>query len=348
MKKFKRHRDYGFFDQDIRLSKLSKLGDPLVKLDEHVDFELFRSILEDKLTRVPKGKGGRLPYDYVLLFKVLILQRYYNLSDDQIEYQLNDRMSFMRFLNLTIADDIPDSKTIWNFREQLIDLGIILDLFSLFNSKLESLGLIAHQGRIVDASFVEVPKQRNSRDENQQIKEGEVPESFNEKPAKRAQKDTDARWTKKNNVSYYGYKNHVKVDATSKVIVKYELTDASVHDSQALETLLEDQDEGKVLYADSAYTGETQEETIKGKKMANLVCKKGYKNSPLTELEKEYNREKSRVRSRVEHIFGFMENSMRGMYLYNIGKKRIEGIVGLMNLTYNMFRKIQLSGVLRG
>lgn len=195
MKKFKRHRDYGFFDQDIRLSKLSQLGDPLVKLDEHIDFEVFRSLLVEKLTRVPKGKGGRPPYDYALLFKILILQRYYNLSDDQIEYQINDRMSFMRFLNLTIADDVPDSKTVWNFREQLVDLDVIVDLFDLFNKELEKLGLVGHQGRIVDASFVEVPKQRNTKEENQQIKEGQVPENFTENPAKAAQKDTDARWT---------------------------------------------------------------------------------------------------------------------------------------------------------
>lgn len=91
------------------------------------------------------------------------------LSDDQIEYQIDDRMSFMRFLDLTIADDIPDSKTVWKFREQLIDLGIILDLFQLFNSQLESIGLIGHQGKIVDASFVEVPKQRNIREENDKI-----------------------------------------------------------------------------------------------------------------------------------------------------------------------------------
>lgn len=348
MKKFKKHRDYGFFDQDIRLSKLSQLGDPLVKLNKYIDFELFRSLLEDKLTRVPKGKGGRLPYDYVLLFKILILQRYYNLSDDQIEYQINDRMSFMRFLDLTIADDIPDSKTVWKFREQLIDLGIILDLFTLFNSKLESLGLIAHQGRIVDTSFVEVPKQRNSRDENEQIKQGQLPESFTQNPAKEAQKDTDARWTKKHNKAYYGYKSHVKADATSKIIVKYKVTDASVHDSQALENLLEGQQEGQALYPDSAYTGELQDEAIGGKKLANLVCKKSYKNKPLSELETAYNREKSRVRSRVEHIFGFKENSMNGMHLYSIGKKRTEGIIGLMNLTYNMFTKIQLLSVFRG
>ncbi len=128
MKKYKRHRDYGFFDQDIRLSKLTALGDPLHRLSKGIDFEIFRGILEEKLSKLPKGKGGRRPYDYVMMFKILVLQRYYNLSDEQVEFQINDRMSFMRFLDLSIADDIPDSRTVWNFRERLTDLGIIEEL----------------------------------------------------------------------------------------------------------------------------------------------------------------------------------------------------------------------------
>lgn len=91
-------------------AKHSKLGDPLEKLFNSIDFEIFRIFLEDKFHEEPKGVGGRRPYDDVLMFKILILQRYYNLSDDQVEYHINDRMSFMRFLNLTIADDISDSK----------------------------------------------------------------------------------------------------------------------------------------------------------------------------------------------------------------------------------------------
>ena len=111
MKTFKKHRDYGFWDQDLRLSKLSKLGDPLEKLNKGVNFEMFRDILQERLTKEAKGSGGRPPYDYVMMFKIIILQRFYNLSDDQVEYQINDRMSFMRFLDLSIADDIPDSRT---------------------------------------------------------------------------------------------------------------------------------------------------------------------------------------------------------------------------------------------
>jgi IS5 family transposase len=345
MKKFKRHRDYGFFDQDIRLTKLSELGDPLEKLNNHIDFELFRDLLETNLSKLAKGKGGRKPYDYVLMFKVLILQRYYNVSDDQIEYQINDRMSFMRFLNLTIADDIPDSKTVWNFRNQLIDLGLVDKLFVLFLKELEQLNLIINEGKIIDASFIEVPKQRNSRAENAEIKDGNTPESFEGNSNKKSQKDLDARWTKKNNVSYYGYKNHVKVDVKSKLIVKYEVTDASVHDSQVLDNLLDENDMYEDFYGDSAYTGEKQKTCISQKEMTDKTCKKGYKNAPLTEQDIVINREKSRVRSRVEHVFGFMEGSMNGMNLYAIGIKRVQGIVGLMNLTYNMFRKIQIQNI---
>ncbi|MDR2971352.1 MAG: IS5 family transposase [Bacteroidales bacterium] len=318
------------------------LGDPLEKLNAGIDFELFRMLLEDKLSKIPKAPGGRPPYDYVLMFKILILQRYYNLSDEQVEYQINDRMSFMRFLGLTIADDIPDSRTVWHFREQLTDLGLVDDLFSLFIKELEKLNLIVNEGKIIDASFVEVPRQRNSRDENAQIKEDEIPETFTVNPHKLSQKDTDARWTKKHDVNYYGYKNHVKQDAKSKLIIKYLVSDASVHDSNATDLLLDEKDKGEVFYADSAYSGEPQEAIIAEKEMINQVCEKGARNNPLTEEQIANNREKSRVRSRVEHIFGFMENSMNGMYIQCIGIVRATAIIGLMNLTYNMYRKIQL------
>jgi transposase, IS5 family len=345
MKSFKKQRDYGFFDQDIRLSKLTQLGDPLERLKQGIDFELFRKILEDNLIKTTKGPGGRPSYDYVLMFKILILQRYYNLSDDQIEYQINDRMSFMRFLDLTLSDDVPDSKTVWHFKEQLIKLELIKPLFVLFLTELENLGLVINEGKIVDASFIEVPRQRNSKEENEQIKAGETPAKFKENPHKLAQKDLDAQWTKKNNETFYGYKNHVKADSKSKIITEYTVTDASVHDSQALKDLLDDKDRHQDLYADAAYVGEGQEKLIASFQMTNKVCDRAYRNTPLTEGQKTNNTEKSRTRSRVEHIFGFMEMSMNGMYLSIIGQKRIQAAIGLMNLTYNMCRKIQLQTI---
>ena len=347
MKRFKRHRDYGFFDQDIRLSKLSELGDPLEKLNLGVDFDIFRELLEEKMSITPKGKGGRPPYDYVLMFKICILQQYYGLSDDQAEFQINDRMSFMRFLNLTISDDIPDSKTIWNFTEKLKDLDLVKALFDLFSKELNRLGLIVNKGKIIDASFVESPRQRNNRDDNKHIKQtGTSPKGWDDKPNKKRQKDIDARWTKKNFQNYYGYKDHAKIDGGSKLIDDYKVTDASVHDSQVVDDLLNEQDKGQDLYADSAYVG--QEEILKKYEVVNKIHEKGYKNKPLTEAQKKNNTEKSKTRVRVEHVFGFMENSMSSMFFRKIGIKRAGTMIGLMNLTYNMFRKIQLEKIAMG
>ena len=342
---FKQHRDKGFFDEEFRLSRLSKQNDPLEKLNKLIDWEMFRPELDAVFKKTPKGKGGRRPYDYVLLFKMSILQRYYNLSDDQIEYQVLDRLSFMRFLGISLADDVPDSKTVWNFREALTVNNTSEKLFDIFTQKLNELGLIANEGKIIDASFVEVPRQRNKREENAQIKESKVPGQWKNKPNKLRQKDVDARWTKKNNISYYGYKDHVKSDSKSKLIEKYKVTDASVHDSQAIEGLLEPSDEGQPLWADSAYWGEPIAKMVKKKKMKNKIHEKGTKKNPLSQKQIERNTEKSRVRVRVEHIFGFIENSMNGSYIRCIGKARATATIGLMNLTYNLFRYTQLQAI---
>ncbi len=335
----------GFFDEMDRLTKLSNRRDPLLRLKEMINWESFRPVLDGVLKKEPKGKGGRPPYDYVLMFKVLILQRYYNLSDDQTEFQILDRMTFMRFLGLQLSDSVPDSKTIWNFKENLTVAGGIEKLFDQFGASLEAAGLLAHEGSIVDASFVEVPKQRNTRDENAKIKAGETPEGWEDNPHKLSQKDVHAKWTKKNNVNFYGYKNHIKADAGSKLVTKYVATPASVHDSQPLESLLEESDAGKDLHADSAYSGEPLAKVITKAKVLPQINEKGYKNKPLTDEQKASNKEKSHVRSRVEHIFGFIENSMGGSTARMIGFTRAQAVIGLMNITYNMFRALQLTAI---
>ena len=323
-----------------RLLKLTNVKDPLVRLKSLVNWEQFRPLLAE-LRKEPKGKGGRPPFDYLLMFQILILQRYYNLSDDQTEYQILDRMSFMRFLGLKISDKVPDSKTIWLFREELTKRGLIEKLFEIFLQSVEKAGLILHEGSIIDASFVEVPKQRNSREENEKIKAGSPPTDWSEN--KKEQKDVDARWTKKNNETFYGYKDHVKTDSKSKIITKYGVTSAAVHDSQMLETLLDERDEGKPLNADSAYAD--QSEILNRKKVIAVIHEKGYRNKPLTEEQKASNREKSTIRVRVEHVFGFIENSMGGSFIRSIGKTRATGIIGLMNLTYNICRALQINQI---
>ena len=335
----------GLFDDHFLLEKLTKLGDPLQKLSDYIDWNIFRKPLEKAFEDENKDelKGGRPPFDKLMMFKSLIIQSLYNLSDDQLEYQIVDRASFKRFLGLKKSDKVPDSKTFWYFREQLIKKEVIMDLFKTFNETLDKVGVFANEGKMVDASFVEAPRQRNTREENKHIKKtGTAPKEWDNQPNKKRQKDVNARWTKKNNATFYGYKNHIKSDTKTKLIEEFEVTDASVHDSQAIEGLLTEKDEGQPLYADSAYTGEEQEKVYKKKKVINNVHEKGYKNKPLTEEQKARNKEKSSTRVRVEHIFGFVENSMYGSFVRTIGIVRAKAKIGMMNLTYNICRCIQL------
>jgi IS5 family transposase len=339
---YKTTQAQGFFDEEYRLEKLTRNNDPLLKVNSRINWEMFRSLLEESLTKEPRGKGGCRPYDYVMMFKIMILQRYYNIGDDKMEYAILDRLSFMRFLGLSMSDRVPDAKTIWNYREQLKRKGVIEKLFEQFTEELQKKGLIANEGKMVDASFVEVPIQRNTRQENKEIKEGNIPEQWKENVDKLAQKDIEARWTKKNGQYYYGYKNHIKADEKSKLIDSYTVTDASVHDSQETKNLLSEADQGQPLHADSAYSGEPVSLMVEQKKMINQIHEKGYRNNPLSEEQQESNRVKSKVRARVEHIFGFVENSMNGSFIRTIGIKRATAVIGLMNLTYNIFRAIQL------
>ncbi len=340
---YKQKGNKGLFDEEFTIQKLSKIGNPLEKISEVIEFEMFRNLLESTLLNTDKkSNAGAKPYDVVMLFKIIILQRYYGLGDQQVEYQILDRLSFKTFLGLASGDKIPDEKTIWSFRERLTKRNIVEELFSQFNTFLEDKNLIFNEGQLIDASFTVAPRQRNNREENKKIKEGKGNELWNDKPHKKRHKDIDARWTTKNGEKFYGYKNHTKVDNKGKFIKKYTVTNAAVHDSQALDDLLDEEDKGQDLYADSAYTGEKQEETISKYEMKNKVHEKGYRNNPLTEEQKANNTIKSKTRVRVEHVFGFMEQSMNGLTLRSVGIKRAKGIIGLINFTYNLFRYEQV------
>lgn len=306
-------------------------------MNKAIDWEQFRPVLAAVLKKEPKGAGGRPPYDCILMFKILILQRIYNLSDDQTEYQINDRMSFMRFLGLGLEDRVPDAKTIWLFRDTLTKADVAQKLFDGFTAQLEAKHLITRTGTIVDATFMDAPRQRNRRDENATIKAGSIPEDWKQECRKNKlrQKDTDARWTKKGDEVHYGYKNHVKADAESKLITGYAVTSANVHDSQVLAELVDDTD--YVLYADSAYCGENIFAALP-KGLELKVHEKGSRNHPLTEEQKACNQEKSRIRVRIEHIFGFMTNSMYGITVRSIGKLRARFNAGITNLVYNICR----------
>ena len=330
----------GFFDVELRVEWLVAKGNPLSRLEAVVDWELFRPLLDAALDQPAKGPGGRPSHDRLKMFKTLVVQRFYNLSDEQTEYQVSDRLSFQQFIGWTLADKAPDANTLWDFREALIAADVFEQLFALFGQQLQARGLLAQPGKLVDASFVDVPRQRNTREENATIKGGGVPAAWEQHPAKQRQKDVEARWTKKNAEVHYGYKNHVKADAQSKLIEQYAVTDASVHDSQMLASLVETTD-GEV-YADSAYRSVEAEALLTEKAVTSQIHERAYRNRPLTDEQKASNRQKAKVRARIEHIFGYMSQSMKGFYLRAIGRRRNAAAIGLINLIYNLARYEQI------
>ena len=327
-----------FFDYDDRLALLEKLGDPLPRLSRSVDWESFRPEFKGLYKDQTNKQGGRPLYDPVLMFKILVLQQFYNLSDDQTEFQIRDRYSFCHFLGLTPESRIPDAKTIWVFRERLIAAGTLGKLFDQLLSQINASGFTPQKGQIVDAALVPAPRQRNSREENAQIKEGTPPTEWDK--AKRQQKDTDARWTKKHGQNHFGYKNHLSIDRKHKVIRKYRVSSAEVHDSQLLVELLDETNSSGAVWADSAYRSEAMEESLKAAGYRSHIHRKAQKNKPLSQRSQEANRKKSTQRARVEHVFAQQTKRI----VRTIGKARSEFKVGMMNVLYNMRRYAFLLG----
>jgi len=326
----------GLFDWQFRFKKLDRKGDPLHQLNDVVPWESFRSTLIAIHEKERKSNAGAKPYDVVMMFKILVIQSLYNLSDDAVEYQIMDRISFMRFLGLSLGDRVPDAKTIWLFREQLREAKLIKKLFRQFDQFLRNSGFAANKGQIIDASIVSAPKQRNSRDENQRIKEGEIPEDWN--LTKRRQKDTDARWTKKMGKNHYGYKNHINIDVKNKLIRDYAVTDAATHDSQVFDELLDDDNTSREVFADSAYRSKEKLERLSQMGFRERLQRKGCRHKKLTEREKRGNHTRSRTRCRIEHVFGVQAMMAGDLIMRTIGIARAKAKIGLRNLAYNIFR----------
>jgi IS5 family transposase len=335
----------GFFDLERRLDALSAKGDPLETIKTTVPWETFRADIEAVTETKPeerKSNAGRKPYDAILKFKIVVLQSLYNLSDEQTEFMIRDRLSFMRFLDLRLEDTVPDATTLWLFREALVEAKLIDTLFDRFGQHLAAKGYIARGGQIVDATIVSAPKQRNTREENNTVKNGDTPEDWEKKPAKNRQKDKDARWTKKHGKSFYGYKNHVDVDKAHKLIRKWDATDASPHDSQKLDDVLDPTNTSKEVWADSAYRSAEIEQRLKEKGYRSRIHRRAARNRPLSQTQEAANTVRSKVRARVEHVFGHQANSMGRKIVRTIGMARARFKIGMMNLGYNIRRLVQL------
>lgn len=326
---------FSLFAQEEREVKRQTLHDPLVVLNQHIDFSMIAAAIEYKINLGKSKHGGRPPYPTILMIKLLLLQQLYHLSDDALEYHVLDRMSFQRFLGLEKSGKVPDAKTIWLWRERLNKQDLMGDISAAISLQLQQAGYIARGGQMIDATLISAPVQRNTREENKKIKQDEKIEDWS--PAKRSQKDVDARWVIKNEVRHYGYKLHVNADKKWKFIRHYQVTSANVHDSQVLEEILDPCNTGKHIYADSAYAFISREHALKKMGYRVDIQHKGTRNKPLSKTQQQRNHRISKSRARVEHVFGRM-SQMGGKGIRSIGLLRAKVTLGLKVGIYNLQR----------
>jgi transposase, IS5 family len=353
----------GFFDIDERLKELSAKGDALERLNAVVDFELFRADLEAAVPRSDRSKGGRPPFDHVLMFKALILQANHNLSDERTEYLIRAGCRSCASSALGLADTVPDANTIWTFREALTrariaDKPAIEVLFERFDAALSAAGFLAMSGQVIDASIVAAPKQRNTDGEKRDIKEGRIPPEWAKRPAKLRQKDRDARWTVKYTkakpsadgaprvdlaIPAFGYKNHIGIDRRHRLVRRWAVTDAARHDGALLPELIDRNNTAGDIWADTAYRSKANEKFLADRLLRSQIHRKKPKGKPMSRRTARANARKSTVRSAVEHVFARQKGPM-GLFIRTIGIARARTKIGLANLVFNMHRMIWLTG----
>ena len=327
------------FDAEGLIERVAATPHVLWRLNGIINWNIFRPTIDEVFARIAKGPGGRPPFERMMMFKVMILKHLYNLSDAQMEQRLLGDMFFRVFLGLTFADPTPDEKTIWGYHNELCQAGVILELFATFDEQLQKQGFIAKDGITVDASIVPVPVQHFTKKEKEALDKGETPESWKDHPARASQRDIEAKWTKKNKKSYFGYKNHIKTDTKTKLIRSFEVTPANDHDSQLIETLLDkNEDAGEEIHADTGYVGDPIRKILRKNKVKDRRHKKAFKNSPLNEYQTKQNKKKSKVRAGVEHVFGSIHMKMRDIRVRTIGRIRATFVIGMRNIIYNMCR----------
>lgn len=347
----------GFFDADERLRALSAAGDPLERLAAIVDFELFRPDLEAALDRADRSRGGRPPYDAVLMFRVLVLQTLYTLSDDQTEYQIRDRLSFMRFVGLALHDPVPDAKTIWLYREQLTRAGALVRAFERFDTMLRDRGYLAMGGQIVDATVIEARRPRLNAEEKATVRSGGTPSGWSK--ARARQIDRDGRWTIKRGrkptppsgetqqrqavgeiaVPMFGYKNHIGIDRTHGFIRRFTVTHAARHDGSQLAALLDPGNVASGVWADTAYRSKANLRLLDRHGLLAQFQRAKPRGRAMPPHTARGNATRARVRSHVEHVFAAEKRRM-GLVVRTIGQVRATAKITLANLAYNMRRLV--------
>lgn len=290
-----------------------------------MDFEYFRAWLVEGLGYGDGAKGGRPPFDPVMMFKALILQAQHNLSDARMDFMIRDRLSWLRFLGLSLGDRTPDENRIRHFRNRLTETGTLKRVMKAFDWQLKKKGYIPMSGQIVDASMVPAPRQRNTEGEREAIKSGKSARDIRpDEPNKAAQKDTDARWTLNvgGKVRYradgtplpmialpvFSYKSHISIDRRFGFIRGMAVTSASAADGRLLRQVVSTDNSSSEVWADSAYRSRRNEKWLSDQMLTSRIHRRKPMGKPMSRATARANAAKSSIRAHVEHVFAHQKN----------------------------------------
>ena len=303
---------------DIELSQRREGNKDLSKIDQLVNWELIK---EELLRQYPKKRSasGRLAYCPLLLFKMLLLQRWYNLSDEQLELSVLDRLSFISFAGLSLSSDVPDATTICRFRKFLLKKNLLPKLLDILNQELNVQSIEVKSGVLVDASIISSSRRPRKSVLNKETTPSEEPEPEAEVEYS---EDKEASFTKKGKKILYGFKVHAATTSDNGFVLGGHVTTASRHESQELEQTVEEIaiEEGTKVYADKGYASKSNREMLSEKKLEDGIMHKAVRGKPLTKEEKESNKKISKNRYKIERLFGTLKRT------YNFSRARYLGI----------------------
>lgn len=261
-----------------------KGGGFLEAISKTFEWGAFAALLSN-INSETKGAPG---YPPLVMFKIVLLQQWYNLSDPAAEEAVRDRLSFRRFCGVPLDCETPDHSSIWRFRQTIEKLGLADKLLAEVNRQLDARGLIVKRGALVDATIIAAAVKRPP------YEEGQV-----------NARDADASFTQKNGKTYFGYKAHVAVDAESELVRQAEMSSADLHDSQKGEALI--QGDAKAYYADKAYDSKALRDELAKRGIEDRIAYKAKRNAPLKNWQKWANKTASAVRCGVERANATMK-----------------------------------------
>lgn len=339
---WRRQASVDLFVQDQRQSKLGGFIANLAAMDELIDFAAIAAQVEAACPRPDRSKGGRPPYPTEVMVRLLFIQSLYNLSDEDCEYQVLDRMSFQHFCRLDGALHIPDARTLWSFKQRLVQGGLGgRAIFDEVSQQLQRHGYIPRGGQIVDASIVQAPITQANKDEREALNDGRAPEGWSTKRLQHT--DRDARWTKKHGKSFYGYKLHANADARYKLIRQAKVTAANVDDGQTLKDVLDASNTGKRVLADRGYDAQANRELLQQGQLRDGIARRAKAGQQRRQRLDARNKAINRIRARGEHVFAALEQ-LGGKCVRAMTLARNELAILLKCAAYNAKRLVWLVG----